>query len=167
MDERAGAEVMLTDILVGDLVTPHGPTDPFEYDGTVLVLEDALVQVDLLGVLGEYPRDPSRTPLDAQQVAALLDASAPAPSAEDLLSSLDDDTLIPSGDRGLSNLMRFVAVHQPGLVDEGDLRRWGSSGSADRTAAEGPPVLVVAVIVMLVVLLAAGAWVAVRVVSGY
>ena len=167
MEARVSEPVLLSEILVGDLVTPHGPTDPFEYDGTVLVLEDALVQVDLLGVLGEYPRDPSRKSLDAEQVAALRDASAPAPSAKDLLSSLDDDTLIPSGDRGLSNLMTFAAAHEPDLLGEGDLSQWGSSGSGARMAAESPPVLVVAVLVLLVVLLAAGAWVAIRVVSGY
>lgn len=159
--------VLLSEILVGDLVTPHGPTDPFEYDGSVLVLDDVLARVDLPSVLGEYPGNPSATSVDAEQLSVMRDVSAPAPTAEDLLSWLDDDTLIPSGERGLSNLMTFAAAHEPSLLSEADMEDWGSAGGAGRRAPEASPVLVLVVLVLLVVLLAAGAWVAVRAVSGY
>jgi hypothetical protein len=158
--------IVLSDILIGDLVTSHGPTDAFEYVGSVLLIDDTLMQVDLPKALGGYPNAPSSVHLSAEEISSLRDASSHTLPAEELLSLLDDDTFIPAGDAGLANLTALASGQEPGLPGDGDLQEDGAAARA-AGVSEGSPALVVLVLVLLVVLLAAGAWIAIRAVSGY
>jgi hypothetical protein len=157
---------ILSDILVGDLVTSHGPTDAFEYVGSVLLIGDTLMQADLPKALGGYPNAPSSVHLSAEEISSLRDASSHTLPADELLSLLDCDTFIPAGDAGLANLMALASGHDPHPSADGDVQEEGASAPASGLS-EGSPALVVLVLGLLAALLAVGAWIAIRAVSGY
>jgi hypothetical protein len=158
--------VALSHILIGDLVTPHSPTDPFSYVASVVLLDGELKQVSLPEALGEYPKDPSTVSLDAERLDKLKDAASDTDSAEELLARCDEDTFIPFGGCGVENLRAFAAENAPGLLGDPALKKV-SRAELPKGTFDSSPLLVVLILILLVVLLAAGAWIAVRVVSGY
>jgi hypothetical protein len=158
--------VALSHILIGDLVTPHSPTDPFSYIASVVLLNGSLKQVSLPEILGEYPKDPDDVSLDARRLEQLEEAATDTDSPQELLARVDEDTFIPFGGCGIENLRAFAAENAPDLLGDPALQDM-SGAELPKGRFDGSPLLVVLVLVLLVVLFAAGAWIAVRVVSGY
>lgn len=159
-------ETRLSDILVGDLLTPHDPSGAFGYVASVVVIDGALRQVDLPLVLGEYPGDPAQMMLGDEQLESLREASAPTRSIKALLSLLDDDSFVPSVPAGLANLRAYVAEKAPELSCDIGLQECPAP-SPYPWAVEGSRALMLVVGMLLLVLLAVGVWIAARAVRGY
>lgn len=165
-EEEAMADPrFLSEILVGDLVTPHDLAGSFEYVASVVRLDDEIKQVDLPAVLGEYPAKPSAAALSEDQIAALRAGALPTQSAVELLSMLDDETFIPAP-TGLAYLRADIAQDAPDRLGELTLAQ-RAVAEEPHAAFEGSPFLVAVVVVLLLALLAVGALVAIRAVSGY
>lgn len=164
--ERSTDRVALSSVLIGDFVTPHAPTEPFEYVASVVVLDGRLHQVSLLDVLDEYPKDPAATRLTAEQLAAMKKAAIDAEPPAQLLARLDADTLMVAPGFGLANLRDYIAASAPELLGESALQ---DTVPAETPASPftGASTTVVIIAIVVLALLAASVWIAVRAVSGY
>jgi hypothetical protein len=156
----------LSDMIAGDLITPHSPTDAFSYVASVVLLDGALRQVPLPEVLGEYPKDPGAVSLSPEQLEAMRASATDADSIEDLLIRVDEDTFVPSAGYGVDNLRKYVAEHAPQLLDDSVLREV-TRAELPRGAFDSSLLFVALILLLLASLLGVGAWVAIRVVSGY
>lgn len=161
MDNADGTA--LSSILIGDIMTPHEPGEPFEYVSSVLVLGGELKQVVLPDALGEYPANPCGALLSSGQFAAIEAAATEAEPAAVLLARTDDETLMVCPDFGDANLRAYLAEHNPELLGDPAVQEEPEPQTSRWITA-----LVMAVVAAaIIVLLGLGATVAFRVVNGF
>jgi hypothetical protein len=154
----------LADVLIGDIVTPHAPSEPFEYVSSVVLVDGALKQVNLPEVLGEYPKDPWNARLSAEKLEKLRGAATETESPHELLALSDDDTFMIYDGFGDSLMRAYVAEHAPELLSDPVLRESEPADGKSRTISVAFGVVV---LIAVGLLLAMGVWIAVRTVSGY
>jgi hypothetical protein len=159
-----GESITLADVLIGDIVTPHGPSEPFEYVSSVVVLGGELKQVNLPEALGEYPADPCTEELSAEKLAKLRAAAQETESPAELLSLADNDTFIFSRGFGDALMREYVAEHAPDLLGDPVLQEPEAPSAKSRGISA---VLAVIVLIAVALLVAMGVWIAVRTVSGF